>query len=119
MATKPTILYQEPLTLSETKEILKKLEKEKGQLNYRANKTYEFLKSLKILPKKDADELFVKLNKAEIPRLKDHHIKKIIDLMPTTEQELDIIFYGATISISKESKKKIRDILSEYYDKVK
>ena len=111
MVIKPSILSQEPMSNLEVHDALKKLQKERGELNYRANKTFEFLKQLSLNKKKEEKELYDKIMALDIPRVKDMHVKKILDLMPSTEQELDVIFYGGTISINKESKKKIINAL--------
>jgi DNA-directed RNA polymerase subunit F len=114
MVIKPKILSQEPLSMTEVLDELKKLEKKKGELNYRANKTYDYLKQMNPLKKKDAKELFDKIMALGIPRLKEQHAKKIIDIMPKTEQELSIMFYGGTTTITKDSIKKILDVLKDY-----
>ncbi len=116
MVIKPEVISQEPMTLGEVKEVLKKHEKD-GELNYRAGKTYEFIKAMKLLSRKDSDKAFKELTDLDIPRLKDVHIKKLIELLPTTEQEIDIIFYGATITVNKDNKKKILAALAPYTKK--
>ena len=66
---------------------------------------------------KDADAIFEKVSKLEIPRLKEQHIHKIIDIMPATIKDLKFAMQGYTISLSNENMKKVVDVVSAFIPK--
>ena len=109
------IVSETPIGLHTLKKELERIKKRDGELNFRANKTEEYLNQIGIL--KNADELFDKLAKLNIPRLKESHIHKIVDIMPTTVNELKIVLQGYTITLSNESMKKIVDAVNEFLEK--
>lgn len=109
------IINEIPLTLAEMKEHLANIEKRDKELNFRTNKTKEYLDIFTKLNKKQADELKQKIIALNIPRLKDRHIVKILDILP--EEDLDslkILFTGENITIKQEDLQRIFDIVKEY-----
>ena len=52
-----------------------------------------------------------------IPRLKEHHIHKILDIAPTNVNELKAVLQGYPITINNESMKKIADAINEFLEK--
>lgn len=111
---KPDILKETPITLVELKEELEKIKKRDEELNFRANKTEEYLSQFVTLPAKKAEELKEKITKLKIPRLKDEHMAKIIDLLPTTVEGLKVILQGYTLTVSQDSMKKIVVVVQEF-----
>ena len=109
------IVLETPINIYTLKKELERIKKRDGELNFRANKTEEYLNQ--VASAKDADELFSKLTKLDIPRLKEQHINKIIDIAPRTVSELKVILQAYTISINNESMKKIVDAISEFFEK--
>ncbi len=105
---------KEPLSLLDLKSALDKIKKRDEELNFRSGKTYEHLKTLKIVSKKDYKEIFEKIEALEIPRLKDFHIKKVIDLMPVNLEDLKMILSGYTLTVNNENLKKIMAVIKEY-----
>lgn len=109
------IVSETPINVYTLKKELERIKKRDTELNFRANKTEEYLSQ--IASQKNADELFSKLTSLDIPRLKEHHINKIIDIAPRTVSELRVILQAYTISINNESMKKIVDSISEFFEK--
>ena len=109
------IISESPINMYQLKKELEKIKKRDGELNFRANRTEEYLAQAAEL--KNADELFAKLMKLEIPRLKEQHIHKLIDIMPTTLNELKVILQSYTITINNDSMKKIVDAINEFLEK--
>lgn len=109
------IISEVPMDMYQLKKELEMIKKRDGELNFRANKTEEYLNQVAV--HKDADELFDKMVKLNIPRLKEQHIHKIIDIMPTTVNELKVALQGYTITINSESMKKIVDTINEFLEK--
>ena len=86
---KHEIIEQKPINLNEVKEELEKIKKRDEELNFRAQKTYEYTQQVAKLGKK-AKELYEKLEKLSVSRLRDIHLHKIIDTLPKFLAYLDI-----------------------------
>ncbi len=108
------VLNEKPMMMAEVKEELERIRKRDTELNFRAAKTEEYLNQFVQLDGKTAKEIYDKLIKLEVPRLRDLHISKIIDLMPANINELKTIIQGYTITVSNENLKKIIDVLDAY-----
>ncbi len=104
------------MSMADVKEVLEKVSKRDKELNFRAQKTDEYLKQFSKLDPKKAAELTQKITKLGIPRLKEQHIYKIVDLMPKTVESLKTALQGYTLTVNNENLKKIVDIISEYAD---
>ena len=109
------IIFETPISAHQLKEELTKIKKRDKELNFRAVKTEEHLDH--IAPQKNADEIFQKISKLNIPRLKEHHILKIIDIMPTTVKDLKVVLQGYTLSVTNDNMKKIADIISNFAER--
>jgi len=107
--TKPVVLNETPINICEVKESLKAIQKRDEELNFRAAKTQEYLEQFVKIKKKQADELFKKIEGLEVPRLKPEHIHKIIDILPIAADEVKIVLQGYTITVTKENISKIAD----------
>ena len=112
--TNGKILSEKPLNVAILKDELDKIKKRDGEFGFRAQRAYDSLDFVK-LTKKQGNELFKKLEDLQIPRLKDVHINKIIDVMPQTVEELKIVLQGYTLSVSKDNLNKIYGVIKEYW----
>lgn len=112
--SKPELLNETPVTMSELKESLKKVVKRDGELNFRASKTEDYLNQFVTLKPKEVKELFVKLKELDVPRLKDAHMIKLIDLLPDTAEEVKFTLAQYTVTVNPENCKKIADIIKGY-----
>lgn len=101
----PEILSEKPISSSQLKEELKKIRQRDEELNFRATKTEEHLDS--VVTPKDVQPLFEKINKLNVPRLREQHIFKIIDIMPKTIKDLKVVMQGYTVSLNNENLNKI------------
>ncbi len=108
----PTILEETSVPLFVVKEALQANQKQ-GELNFRANKTLDFLNQVPMVKKKDGEKLMAELQKLEIPRMKDVHINKLVDTMPATVEEIKSVLSAYTITVSKENLDKIHEVLSK------
>lgn len=111
---KPHVLEERPLLLAELKDKLAVLKEKEKELNFRANKTEEYLSSITVLSGKEAKELAKKLADLEIPRMKQEHIVKIVDLLPRTANDIKMVLQNSVLTLSAESLKKITDVVAEY-----
>ena len=109
----PKIKQEKPLTMVEVQEHLKKIKKRDEELNFRANKTEENLNAVLDINKKEAEELMKKLNNLKIPRLKEAHISKLVDILPRTVDELKLILQGYTVTVNNTNLKKIVDTVND------
>lgn len=113
------VISETPITMAELKEDLKKIKERDKELNFRANKTEEYLNMFSILEPEKAKELKEKVKKLEVPRLKEEHITKIVDMLPASPEEVKLILQGYTITVNQENLKKIADAVSPYTKKKK
>lgn len=106
-----SILSETPISAYQLKEELEKIKRRDKELNFRASKAEEHLNS--IGTPKNFDDLYEKISKLDIARLKDQHIKKILDIMPKSINELKVVMQGYTLSVTSENMKKIVDIINK------
>ena len=109
------IISETPVNIYQLKKELEKIKKRDSELNFRANKTEEYLHQVATL--KNADELFEKIMRLNLPRLKEQHIHKIIDIAPATVNDLKVVLQGYTITLNNESMKKIVETINEFLEK--
>ena len=110
----PEIIGKEPITLAELKTQLTNIQKRDGEPSFRAGKTIDYINQFKPLTKKASEELSKKIQDLEVPRLKEEHISKIIDLLPITADELKVILQGYALTVTKENMTKIVNVVKEY-----
>lgn len=107
------ILNEAPITAAEVKEELKKIKKEHKELNFRAQKTEDYLNQAFPDSKKSSD-IVKKLEGMKIPRLREEHIVKLADVKPTTEQDVKVALQGYAVTVTKENMNKIAKAISEF-----
>jgi len=112
---KNEILNEIPMSMAQLKEELERIKKRDKELNFRAAKTEEYLNQVVSL--KNSEELFKKLTALNVPRLKEQHMHKIIDVLPTTVDDLKIVLQGYTLTVNNQNLKKIVDTLNEFLAK--
>ncbi|MDD5253882.1 MAG: hypothetical protein PHG05_02140 [Candidatus Nanoarchaeia archaeon] len=106
------VIEEIPLTLVEIREKLAQVEKRDKELNFRAIKTKEYLSTFtKSQELKKVDGLKQKIKELNIPRLKERHIVKIVDIMPQDMDGLKILFVGENITIKNEDLEKILQVI--------
>ena len=113
------IIEEKPISMAELKEELKDIKKRDAELSFRTAKVAEQVDLLKTVKLKDAEEMFEKIQKLNIPRVKDAHIYKIIDLMPQNMVELKNIIQSYSLTVNNDNLEKILEILAEYLPKKK
>lgn len=112
--SRPEIISESPINIVELKHEIELIKKRDKELNFRAERTGEYLQHVTHLSPQKGKELYEKIEKLNIPRLKDVHIHKIIDTMPNTPDTLKAVLQGYVITVSNENLKKITDIVEEY-----
>lgn len=110
---KEKIINESPVLMAEVKEQLEKF-KEKGELSFRAQKTFDYLQQVVKLDSKKQQELKKKLEDLNVSRLRDVHLIKIINVMPKTEEELKVLLEGYNLTLTKEQLQKIVLVVQEF-----
>ena len=93
----PQVIEKKSINMISLREKLAEIKKRDGELSLRGNKTEEYVNEFAMLKPKQAEELYKEIEKLSIPRLKDSHINKIIDLMPSSVEELKVVMQGYTV----------------------
>ncbi len=114
MDSKPNVIEETAIPMYELKESLAKIKKRDGELNFRAQKTEEYLNTFVTLGPRKIRELKKEIEELKIPRLKPEHIYKIIDIMPSDVESLKLVLQGFIVSISQDNMKKIVSVIKKY-----
>lgn len=99
-----TIKEEKPLTLAEVSELIKDSESSK--------EIKDFIKKFNAIKFENAIKLKEELNGLDLIKLKDYHIVKIIDFMPTDASEINKIL--PEISLDSEEMEKILNVVKKY-----
>lgn len=106
------IINENPISLPEMEKHIQEMKKRDKELNFRAKKVEEYLKTV---PKvKDYEKLKKDLESADIGRLKEKHIALIINISPKDVDSLRAVLSGENITLKEEDLKKIVDIVNKY-----
>lgn len=108
------ILNTTPINSTELFAEMKRIKDRDKELGFRAQKTLDYLESMNIMDAKKGKELLDKLMKLDVPRLREMHFQKIIDLMPSNQKDVKTILQGYNVTVSAEACKKIADAVAEY-----
>lgn len=109
----PTIIEETTVPLYIVKEALEANQK-LGELNFRANKTLEYLQQVPVVKKKDGEKIVAELMKLEISRFKELHAHKLVDTMPKTVDEIKSVLSAYTVTVTKENLDRINEVLSKF-----
>lgn len=112
--SKPNVTGRTPISIAELDEHMSMISDRDEELNYRAGKTEEYVNEFADLAKDEFEELHDAIDDLDVPRLKDKHIIKIIDFLPTTTDDLDVILEGYPLTINDESKEDIIETVQDH-----
>ncbi len=96
------VIEKHAVPMATVKAELAAIKERDTELSFRAAKVGEYLNDFVKLKDKDAKEAFDKVMALGVPRLKDVHAAKIVDLLPRSAEELKLVLQGYTITVSKE-----------------
>ncbi|AJF62971.1 MAG: hypothetical protein QT11_C0001G0842 [archaeon GW2011_AR20] len=105
------IINETPISIPELKERLEEIKKRDKELKSRALRTHEYLDKFSNAKVKDSTKLKESILKLQIPRLKERHIVKLIDIMPKDLETLKLIFVGENITLKQDDLEKILSVL--------
>lgn len=104
--TAPEIIKETPISMAEVSAEVEKIKKRDKELSFRTQRTEDYLNQF---ANRDSSKLAESLRKLNIGRLKEEHLKKIVDLLPRSVDDLKIILQGYTLTITKDNMKQIVD----------
>lgn len=102
-----------PVSLTEVKNILKKVEKERKELLYEQKIALEHAHKFAKIPAKKTNDIIKELSKLEF--IQEIHAYKLADILPTTEDDIKTIFAKERITLSENEIKKILEIVKKHY----
>lgn len=105
----PRFIEEEPIILSKVDEVIKNITKRDTELNFRTNKTKEFLENFtgEISSTKESEEFKKKLEGLDLTRLKAEHIAKIVDFKPKDLTDLKVVLMAFPLSLPKKDQEGI------------
>ncbi len=90
------------------------IKKRDGELTYRAAKAEDYLNQFADIDEKKANEMQAKIDGLKVPRLKEIHIKKIIDTMPITANDVKMVLQGYAVTVKADFLKKIAETVKGF-----
>jgi DNA-directed RNA polymerase subunit F len=111
----PKTIEEKPISIYDLKDEIKKIQKRDPVLTIRTGKTEEYINQFSVLKEKEVEAIEKDITEMNIPRMKDLHIKKIIDTLPASVEELKVIMQGYAITMTKENMQKIISIIEKHY----
>jgi len=101
------------VSLSEVKNILKKMSKERKEVSYEQRIALEHAQKFAKLPVKKTQDLIRELKKLE--HIEEIHAHKIADILPTTEDDIKAIFAKERFTLGENEIKDILRIVGKCY----
>lgn len=109
------IFEKKPVTLSEVKSTLAHIQERDGELNFRGNKTVEYLNEIDTISEEDRSKMEDELNGLNIARLRAEIVAKIIDFLPQTDADLDLVMKSfGTVTLPKDQLDSILKVCQNY-----
>ncbi|MEM2908048.1 MAG: RNA polymerase Rpb4 family protein [Candidatus Hadarchaeales archaeon] len=99
------------ITLAEVLEILEK-QKKHGELGYGQRLTFDYAQKFAKLDAGKARELVGELLK--LGNLKEHQAVALVDLMPETKEDIQLIFSKERVRLGEEDIQKILDLINKF-----
>ena len=108
------LLKENPISLGEVKEKINSINKRDKELSDVATKTKAYVEHFAKLDEKKIKELKSALEALNIPRLKDRHYVKLIDVLPEDINILRTVFVGETVTVKQEDLNRILEVTKKY-----
>ena len=101
-----------PVTITEVRKILKKIEKDREDLLYEQKIALEHAHKFAKLPLNKANDMIKDLNALDF--INESHAYKIADILPKTEDDIKTIFAKERITLGENETKKILEIVKKH-----
>lgn len=105
------VVKEKPIPLAEVLGILEKVKKH-GELEYWQRLTYDYAQKFSMLKPSEAKELMEELMKME--KIKEHQAVAIVDLMPETKEDIELIFSKERTKLEDDEAKKVLELVKKY-----
>ncbi|MBI4140319.1 hypothetical protein HY485_00620 [Candidatus Woesearchaeota archaeon] len=107
------IISEASVGLHEVNEELSRIKTRDKELSFRAQKTSDYLEQVNTMSAAKSKELFRQLTKLEVPRLKEQHVLKLVDVLPATLKDVKTVLQGYAVTVTNENLKKIADTITD------
>ncbi|MDD3263996.1 MAG: hypothetical protein PHT94_03825 [Candidatus Nanoarchaeia archaeon] len=107
------VIEEKPISPAQVRDILEKAN-EKGELNFKSLKLFEYLNRTVTLKLEESDALVKELSDLGIIRLTDTIIMKIAEILPINKDILRNLLSSMNTTLSDEDVEKIMDVLKLY-----
>jgi DNA-directed RNA polymerase subunit F len=111
--TRPEVLSEEPMTMSELKGEVERIKERDGELGFRGNKAEDYLNTFVKLSFKDTTKLIEDIKGLKIPRLGEDIVLKVVDILPKNVEEMKIVLQAYHVTVTKENMQKICDAVAK------
>ena len=105
-------LNKKYLTISEVKNILKKIEKERNEISYEQRIALDHANKFAELPTQKIKGLIKEL--MELDYIEESHVYKLVDLLPDTNDDIKTIFAKERINLNDDKINDILNIINKY-----
>lgn len=105
------MVKERPVPMAEVLKILEK-EKKEGELEYGQRLTYDYAQKFAKLDPKQAEELKAELLKIE--KIREHQAVALVDLMPETKEDVELIFSKERTRLEEDEIKNILELINKY-----
>ncbi len=106
----PQFIEEKGVSIADVKTIMASIEKRDTEMNFRSNKTKEFLENFAAdVDAKKNEELKEKLLGLGLTRLREEHVSKIVDFLPKTADDLKVVLQAYPLSMPKKDMDAIVD----------
>jgi|SRR3989338_4837862 len=95
------------LSLPDVKVILNDIKKRDVELNLLSSRLNEYLDAFVTLSPQKKEQLHQKLLDLNLTRLKEEHIAKIMEFLPTTAADLKVVLQAYPLSLVKKDQESI------------
>lgn len=113
----PEIVQEEALSVYDALKEIKAIKKRDEDVSLRVGRCEEFINNYSPLSEKAAGEIKKKILELDIPRLRDEHICKLIDVLPVSEDDIKMVLSRYSLTIKAENVAKIEAVFAEYRKK--
>ncbi len=110
---KGKLISETAVTCAQVKDMLVVTKERDGELSYRAQKTLEYLEQNVSITSAQASKLLKSLQALAIPRLREQHLLKLIDVLPLTMKDVKVVLQAYSLTVSNENMQKIADAIIE------
>ncbi len=97
------IVKETSMNMVELQAEISKIKKRDEEINFRVGKIEEYLNTHVHLKPSEAKELAKELEALNVPRLKELHMHKLIDILPITGDDVKVVLEGYPITITKSN----------------